>query len=768
MPDLPSGTVTFLFTDIAGSTERWERDRFAMAEAVARHLALLDAAIQVHGGVHFKTVGDAVQAAFATAPAAVAAALAAQRALLAEDWGEIGPLRVRMAVHAGEAVPDERGDYLASPLNRLSQLLAAGHGGQILLSPAVQLLARDALPVGAELRDLGAHHLRALLEPLRVYQLLHPGLPVEFPALRSLDARSHNLPLQPTPFLGRERETAEIVAVLRAPDTHLLTLAGPGGTGKTRLALQAAADLLEDFADGVFFVPLAPLSDPELVPSAIARTLGIREQGDQPLWERIRHELATKQLLLILDSVEHLVEAAPAVGELLAACPRLKVLATSRLPLRLRAEHEYPVLPLGLPPRHAASPEAILCFEAVRLFVERAQTVKPGFILTPETAVAVAEIVRRLDGLPLAIELAAARVRILPPATLLARLEKRLPLLTGGPRDAPARQQTLRDAIAWSHDLLTPAEQTLYQRLAVFAGGAALEAVEAVVNLEGQLDVLAGLDRLVEHSLLRSAEGVDGEPRFTMLETIREYGLERLEESGEAEATRRAHTDFFLALVEQAEPELTRPEQLTWLERLETEHDNLRAALSRALVCDAQIALRLAVGLGWFWYFRGYFREGRAWLDCTLAVSRDPGPLHVGALAAAGRLARHLGEYEGAIALLEQSLELARTVQDRRAEAIALFELGALAGLAEGDAAREVALTEASLAVWRELGDAWGTAQTLNNLGYEAYLQGDLDGAVSLLDEGVTLARAAGDRLVLGYILDSRGVPICWARASAS
>jgi tetratricopeptide (TPR) repeat protein len=251
---------------------------------------------------------------------------------------------------------------------------------------------------------------------------------------------------------------------------------------------------------------------------------------------------------------------------------------------------------------------------------------------------------------------------------------------------------------------------------------------------------------------------VDGEPRFTILETIREFGLERLEESGEAEATRRAHTDFFLALVEEAEPKLTRPEQLTWLERLETEHDNLRAALSRALVCDAQIALRLAVGLGWFWYFRGYFREGRAWLDCTLAVSRDPGPLHVGALAAAGRLARHLGEYEGAIALLEQSLELARTVQDRRAEAIALFELGALAGLAEGDAAREVALTEASLAVWRELGDAWGTAQTLNNLGYEAYLQGDLDGAVSLLDEGVTLARAAGDRLVLGYILDSRGV----------
>jgi predicted ATPase len=424
----------------------------------------------------------------------------------------------------------------------------------------------------------------------------------------------------------------------------------------------------------------------------------------------------------------------------------------------LRAEREYPVPPLGLPPVHGTSPEELLRSEAVRLFVERAQAVRPGFTLTSETAAVVAEICRRLDGLPLAIELAAARVRILPPATLLARLEKRLPLLTGGPRDAPARQQTLRNAIAWSYDLLSSEEQTLYRRLAVFAGGAALEAVEAVTNPEGDIDVFGGLERLVEHSLLRSAEGVGDEPRFTMLETIREYGLERLEDKGEVEATRRLHAAFFLTLAEEAEPHLIGQEQVTWLNLLDAEHDNLRAALAWALDADVQTAVRLAGPLGWFWFFRGYLNEGRAWLDRTLAVSVERGPLHVRAFAAAGRLARHLGEYKRAIALQETSLELARTFQDRRAEALALLELGVLAALDGGDAAREAALTEESLALWRQLGDPWGTARALNNLGYEAYLQGNLDRATPLLDEAVTLARAAGDRSVLGYVVDSRGV----------
>jgi predicted ATPase/class 3 adenylate cyclase len=755
MSELPSGTVTFLFTDIEGSTTLWEQNRGAMAAAVQRHLAQLDAAIQAHGGIHFKTVGDAVQAAFPTAPDAISAALDAQRSLLAEDWGAIGPLRVRMALHAGEAMVQNE-EYQGPLLNRSARLLAIGHGAQILLSETAAMLARDALPPGTDLRELGEHRLPDLLEPECVFQLLHPDLPDEFPPLRTLETRPHNLPTQATPFLGRERAVNEVVALLRSSEARLVTLTGPGGTGKTRLALQAAAQLLEDFPDGVYFVPLAALRDPELVPSVIATALGLREQAGQTPVQAVREALADKRLLLVLDNVEQVAASAPFVGELLATAPDLEVLATSRLPLRLRAEREYPVPPLALPPANGTPPEQLLQYEAVRLFVERAQSVRAEFALTAEIAPAVAEITRRLDGLPLAIELAAARVRLLPPTALLARLEKRLPLLTGGPRDAPARQQTLRDAIAWSYDLLTAGEQALFRRLSIFAGGFSLEAAEAVANPGGELDVLDGVDRLSEHSLLRP--GADAEPRFTMLETIREYGLEQLAQSGEAEAARRAHTEFFLALVEEAEPKLTSPEQLVWLERLEAEHDNLLAALSWAVVNDTQIALRLAGGLAWFWYFRGYLREGRAWLDRILAASGDPGPLHVGAFAAAGRLARHLGDYEGAIALLERSLELARSFQDRRVEALALHELGALAGLAEGDAAREVVLTEASLALWRELGDSWGTARTLNNLGYEAYLQGDVDRAVSLLDEGVTLARVAGDRSVLGYILDSRGV----------
>ncbi|HEX2280698.1 MAG TPA: adenylate/guanylate cyclase domain-containing protein, partial [Thermomicrobiales bacterium] len=467
MVELPRGTVTFLFTDIEGSTTLWERDRNAMAAAVARHLTLLDAAIAAHGGVHFKTVGDSVQSAFRTAPQAIAAALDAQRALLAEDWGAIGELRVRIALHAGEAEPDQRGDYLSAPLNRLSRVLATGHGGQILLTQAVQQLSRGALPAGGELRDLGQHRLRDLLEPEQVFQLAHPDLPADFPALRSLDVRPHNLPLQPTPFLGREREVSDVVARINRPEVRLLTLTGPGGTGKTRLALQAAAELLDDFADGVFFVPLATLSDPALVPSAVASALGVREDRERSLPKQVQETLAPKELLLILDNVEHVIDAAPGIGEMIGAAAGVKVLATSRLPLRLRAEREYPVAPLGLPRRRPPpSLEQLSQYEAVRLFIDRAQAVKPDFAVDNENAPAVAEICHRLDGLPLAIELAAARVRLLPPQAMLTRLEQRLPLLTGGARDAPARQRTLRDTIAWSYDLLEPDEQTLFRRLA--------------------------------------------------------------------------------------------------------------------------------------------------------------------------------------------------------------------------------------------------------------------------------------------------------------
>jgi predicted ATPase/class 3 adenylate cyclase len=755
--ELPRGTVTFLFTDIEGSTALWEQDRAGMREAVDRQLAILHSLISAHHGVLYKTVGDGTQAAFASAEEALRAAVASQRALVAEDWGEMGPLTVRMALHAGEAVPDARGDYLAAPLNRLARLLAAGHGSQILLARTVQQLSRGALPAGTELRDLGEHRLRDLLEPERVFQLVHPDLPTEFPPLKSLESRPNNLPRQPTPFLGREQQVGDVVALLGRVDVHLLTLVGPGGTGKTRLGLQVAAEVLDDFADGVYFVPLAPLSDPELVLPTIAMTIGLREEGSQPLAERLHAFLTTKQLLLVLDNVEHLAAAGPAVGELLGTSPGLKVLATSRVPLRLRAEREYAVPPLGLPRRKPPPPpEQLSQFEAVRLFIERAQAVKADFTIENATAPAVAEICWRLDGLPLAIELAAARIRMLSPQAMLARLEHRLPMLTGGARDAPERQRTLRNTIAWSYDLLLPEDQVLFRRLAVFAGGATFEAIEAVTDPDGSLDVFGELERLLEQSLLRQEEGPDGEPRFSMLETIREFGLEQLEASGEVEAIRQRHGAFYLALVEQAEPELIGPKQSTWLDRLEAEHDNLRAVLGWALARDVEAALRLVSGLKGFWLYRGHLSEGRAWLDRTLEASGEPGPLHVGALHGAGLLAGHLGDYRRAAAVQAAALDLARKFQDRRGEALALIELGFLASQ-EGDSVRSIGLLESSLAVWRELGEAWGTAMVLNNLGYTALLQSDFQRATVMLDEALALARVAGDRTHLGVILDSLG-----------
>jgi predicted ATPase/class 3 adenylate cyclase len=502
----PSGTVTFLFTDIEGSTRLWEEQPEAMREALARHDALLRDAINAHGGVVFKTMGDQFCAAFTTAPAALAAALAAQRDLSGEgaplvgalpDTGLMGalpgteghprgvPLRVRMALHTGAAEARE-GDYLGPPLNRVARLLEAGHGGQVLLSQSTFDLARDHLPEGVSLRDLGEHRLRDLARPERIFQPVAPDLPADFPPLSTLDARPHNLPAQVTPLIGREKEVAAGQHVLRQEAVRLVTLTGAGGTGKTRLGLQVAAELLDQFSAGVFFVALAPISDPGLVASAIAQTLGVRELGGTPLLESLKAHLRDQQLLLLLDNFEHLLAAAPLVAELLAAAPRLKVLLTSRAVLHLRGEKEFPVPPLALPdPKHlppvgADLVSALSQYAAVELFIQRALDVKPEFVVTNENAPAVAEICVRLDGLPLAIELAAARIKLFPPEALLARLGSRLTLLTGGARDLPARQRTLRDAIAWSYDLLGESEQRLFRRLAVFVGGCTPEAAEAV------------------------------------------------------------------------------------------------------------------------------------------------------------------------------------------------------------------------------------------------------------------------------------------------
>jgi predicted ATPase len=521
--------------------------------------------------------------------------------LFEERWGESDPLRVRMALHMG-AAEQRDGDYFGPPVNRVARLLSAAHGGQVLLSLPTHEMVRDQLPGGMNLAELGEYRLKDLFRPERVFQLVSPDLPSEFPPLRTLEAYRNNLPLQPTPLIGREKEVSEVCNLVRSDETRLLTLTGPGGTGKTRLALQAAADLLEDFTGGTFFAQLATLTEAALFLPAVAETLGVREIGEQPLDESLKDYLGERRLLLLLDNFEQVLEAAPTVTELLAAAPELKVLATSRTSLRLYGEHEYPVPPLTLPDLERPPPlERLTQYEAVGLFVERARAIKPDFKVTNESAPAVAEICVRLDGLPLAIELAAARIKMLPPKAMLQRLTSRLKLLTGGARDLPERQRTLRATIEWSHALLDDSEHLLFGRLAVFSGGRTLEAIEAICDAEGDLpmDAFEGVSSLVDKSLLRQEEGPDGEPRFVMLETIHEFAREKLEKSAEAEQIKRVHAEYFLNLAEVAFPELRGPDQLEWLERLEAEHDNMSAALSWALGRkEAEVALRLGALCG--------------------------------------------------------------------------------------------------------------------------------------------------------------------------
>ena len=751
MPTQPTGTVTFLFTDIEGSTTRWEHQHRAMQQALARHDEIMREAIEAHGGHAFKTVGDAFYAVFATAPDAVEAALRAQALLQREAWeAALGPLRVRMALHTG-AAEERDGDYFGQPLNRVARLLGAGHGGQILLSAATHELVRDQLPASTELRDLGEHRLKDLIRPEHIFQAVAADLPTDFPSLKTLDSRPNNLPLQPTPLIGREAHVAAVHDRLLQPAVRLLTLTGPGGTGKTRLALQVAADLLDSFPDGVFFVNLALISEPNLVVSTIAQTLSVTEAGGRPLLEMVQAYLRDKHLLLLLDNFEQVVEAAPVVADLLQAAPRLKALVTSRVALRLSGEHEYAVPPLTLPdPKRLPPLERLAQYEAVRLFIERAQAAKADFMVTNVNAPAVAEICVRLDGLPLAIELAAARSKLLSPEALLARLSNRLKLLTGGARDLPARQQTLRAAIDWSYGLLEPGEQTLFARLAVFAGGCTLEAIEAVCNADRDLpiDLFDGVASLLDKSLLRQEEGPDGEPRFVMLETIHEYASEQLEASGDAETLRRRHADYFLALVEEAEPQLTGPEQGAWLDELEEEHDNLRAVLRWSLQREggSEMALHLAVTLRRFWTRRSHMSEGRGWLEAALEVGGTVQPsLRAEAFCCAGMLARLQGDYPRATQLCEAGLALYRELGDRWGIAFAVNELGRMV-TRTGEYAQAQALLEESLALRRGIGDKSLVAYALDGLGSLAVEQGEYGRAQALQEESLALRRGQRDQ----------------------
>jgi predicted ATPase/class 3 adenylate cyclase/Tfp pilus assembly protein PilF len=759
----PTGTLTFLFTDIDGYTKLWEDNAPAMQAALVRHDELLRSVIEEHGGYVFKTVGDAFCATFPTAPDALEVALEVQRRLLSSEWEETGPLKVRMALHVG-AAEERDGDYFGPPVNRVARLLSAAPGSQVLLSLPAQELVRDQLPTQTTLRDLGEHRLKDLFRPERVFQLSAPGLPSEFPPLRTLDAYRNNLPLQPTPLVGREKEASEVCDLVRGDETRLLTLTGPGGTGKTRLALQAAADLLEDFPDGTFFAPLATLTEAELFLPAVAETLGVRETGDQQLVESLKDYLSKRKLLLLLDNFEQILGAAPAVKELLAAAPGLKMLATSRAPLGLYGEHEFPVPPLTLPDFKRPPPlERLTQYEAVGLFVERAQAVKPDFTITNESAPAVAEICVRLDGLPLAIELAAARIKMLPPKAMLQRLTSRLKLLTGGARDLPERQRTLRATIEWSYALLDEGEQLLFARLAVFSGGRTLEAIEAICDVEGDLPMEAfeGVSSLVDKSLLRQEEGPDGEPRFVMLETVHEFAREKLEKTAEAEQIKRVHAENFLNLAEVAFPELRGPDQLEWLERLEAEHDNTRAALSWALGGnEAEVALRLGGALWWFWWMRGHNSEGRRWLEQALAIEGRVSPeVRAMALAGVGELATSQGDLDRAKEACEEGLELLEH-QAREAKLCLLAFLGWVA-LEREEYGQAKQLFEEGLALSRQMRDTWWLANSLSNVAVVSHSLGDYEKATELYEQSMDLFREQGDKRRLATCLNNLAMVVC-------
>ena len=777
---LPAGTVTFLFTDIEGSTELITRLGGAYEPLLGAHRAILRAAFEAEDGVEVQTEGDAFFVAFASASAAAAACVAAQRALAAHPWPADSQIRVRMGLHTGEAAPNPGGDYTSLEVHHAARIAAAGHGGQILISDTTRSLISATLPPDVTIRDLGEHRLKDL-RPERLAQLVAVGVPAEFPPIRSLDQRPNNLPTQLTSFVGRDHDLAATLLLLDA--SRLLTLTGPGGIGKTRLALQVAAAAADRYPDGVWFVPLEPLREAGLVAGTIARAVGLTDSGVRPTLELLVEHLAPRACLLVLDNFEQVIAAAPLVAQLLRACPALTIVTTSRGALHVSGEQEYAVPGLPAPPDprrlstfeaarlpteiRAGDPATLGEYEAVRLFVARALAVRADFRVTSENAPAVAGICATLQGLPLAIELAAARVKVLAPEAILERLEHRLELLASASRDLPERQRTLRGAIAWSYDLLDDAGRRLLARLSVFVGGGDLPMIEHVCDPDGTLgvDLLDVLAALVDQSLVRS-DDVAGTARFSLLDTIRTYGAERLDASGEGPAIRDRHLAAYLDLAEQAAAGLTGPGQRAWLDRLEADADNFRAGLDRAeAIPDPEAAVRLGFALWRFWQQRGYLREARQRLTSLDEHAWEMAPRsRARLLEALGGVAYWQADGAAARSWYEAALEMWRTIGDRREIANALYNLGSsevstlMAGSADAEAwDRARANLDEALVVYEEIGDRLGQGNVLWGIGGLYYFASEVAKAEPWYVRSLEHFRAVGNRTMEAWALHMLG-----------